>query len=153
MKATDLMIGDIIYAVKEYEDCNGEMVVEKFSARITAIDENGLLGINDYFMCDVLVDCCDFEEFDSVEPIELCEPILRLNGFGKDPYSGRFIIRKENDDYDYYIVVCLDGQKYARVENYKTKEYVRLEKNITIDRLQQALNLVGLEDIANALKI
>lgn len=141
MKVTELMIGDIAYVVKEYEDCNEEMVVEKFPARITAIDENGLLGMDgkNEFMCVVLGDCGGFEEFDDIEPIPLTAEILKKNGFKNERFRNEYYIYGTN-----FYVVAFDNT-YSFQSSDMDLKYVH--------ELQHALRLCGLNELANNFKI
>lgn len=83
LKPTDLMIGDIVMAVREDED--DDIPVLKRPVRITGITEFTGLGINGdcKFEFDYLCqeDIKLFEECDYFEPIPLIEEILKKNGF------------------------------------------------------------------------
>lgn len=141
MKATELMIGDIAYVVKEYEDCNEEMVVKKFPATITAIDENGLLGMDgkNEFMCVVIGDCGGFDEFDDIEPIPLTAEILEKNLFKRDVFHN-----------EYYIY----GTNFCVVEFDNTYSYQGTDMDLNyVHELQHALRLCGLNGLANNFKI
>lgn len=142
------MIGDIIQAVVETTDDDDNEVVYKVPARVYAIDENGMLGING--KCSILVeylvesemDCYEF--IDYVEPIPLTEEILKKNGFERNS----IYLEKDN------VMVFLgerimfsffdDWAAECTIDNFTIK-YVH--------ELQHLLRLCGLSYLADNFKV
>lgn len=80
MKAKELMIGDLVYAIFDIEDENEDYITEQVPVMIIGIDENCSLGdgysVSYIPIGDVPDECCD-----CFDPIPLTAEILEKNGF------------------------------------------------------------------------
>lgn len=165
MKAEELMIGDIIQAVVFTTDDDDNEVTYKVPARVEAIDENGMLGIDgkDSVLVEYLVknemDC--YETFDDIEPIPLTFEILKSNGFeyfdsgegddwkgyvkrsDKEGFYSVRILANKNEGFR--CIILVEGRTDKREKLYVTVYYVH--------QLQHLLRVCGLSDMADKLKI
>lgn len=149
MEAKELMIGDIIQAVVFATDDDDNEVTYKVPARVEAIDENGMLGIDgkDSILVEYIkeseMDC--YERFDDIEPIPLTEEILLKNGF-------------EFFDCSYFndivSITFLPSCIYFICHVYKGEVCDVIERHINyVHELQHLLHLCELADMANNFKI
>ena len=118
MKATELMIGDWVYLVKDYGNSKKDIL------RIDALD---LHRISDGML--------------EVEPIPLTQEILEKIGFGTERNIGHII-----DDWDGTQIIYNSWDHNLRIiKNYKTRLDIETFDDIAVHELQHALRLCGIE--------
>jgi hypothetical protein len=127
MKATDLMIGDLVY-IHEPE-CKGH--------RIDSIDElDGQVGAD-----GEVYDECD------IRPIPLTEEILVKNGFKKQEDVNEWSYYKSKDGKGQYMILWSMDYNYLEIGSYTEEfgEFNRLGVMRYVHQLQHALRLCGVE--------
>ena len=132
MKATDLMIGDLVTYTGDDEG--------PITASIEGINEDSDFGI------EILGTC---ERIEDIEPIHLTAEILKKNGSMLNEEDDRF----EYDDYHNFIFV-----QFSR--NHDTDEIINESFSVFngcncqyVHELQHALRICGLDDLADNFKI
>lgn len=118
MKATDLLVGDIIYR----PDCYDKVVEIRLNGIIGQDSNRGLIP------------------FDEIRPIKITPEILENNGFVTE--NGEFVF----DFYDGRVIIYNRFDYNLRiVENYKTILDIKEYREIRVHELQHALRLCGID--------
>ena len=138
MKATDLMIGDWVYAKVQVDDTGAEPVFEKTPKRVTDLTK----GIN-----GIYVEGTSTFAGAEIEPIPLTPEILEENGFPYNneerlyyPFSNKAfaIERDEHDDQVFYYSMYV----YNPYRSFNWHEIIEIRY---VHELQHALRLSGID--------
>ena len=137
MKATELMLGDWVYAKVQVDDTGTEPVFERTPKRVTDLTK----GIN-----GIYVEGTSTFAGAEIEPIPLTAEILEENGFKKDPeYSDtywrpdcrKFCFVKENDDWYFAIRyagghICIATCNYVHKLRHILRDLLEIETEVVL---------------------
>lgn len=142
MKATDLMIGDFVYAYETLSDNLTNKVVIRVESVSSGLTFTG--GGGKY---------CDY---DDACPIPLTEEILKANGFKIESDGYNWYHPTFSPEQVYVHVALRHNGKVRRVEVKKQRAHFyrdTLPYDFSVHKLQHAFRLCGLSELADGFKV
>ena len=134
MDIKELVIGDWLYDCHDYYNRGMEK-------KPTQLDREGLI--------DLLCSCTSHDDLDlgcMSQPIPLTEDILKANGF--EPILCWYVCPKRNlFGEDVYVAISKDGTSFSSIE-----EDICISTPF-VHKLQHALRLCGLDELADNFKV
>lgn len=144
MKANELQIYDWVYWGEQHSNIDGDYDLE-FHQHQIKLDDFFFLSENDWE---------ENEDLEFVEPIQLDEEILELNGFENYELHG-WLLKKQWQWsvtihlYETGVIISINKE----IEGHKGVDSCHICYKGYVHELQHALRLCGLDDLANNFKV
>jgi hypothetical protein len=150
MEAKEFMLNDLVYRKEHFEF---HKPVQRSVVKIDGVMSNDMI---------TFAPNSEFLTMDEIEPIPFAEEIFEKNEFERNSFNGTIIFSKKSCvDIDWYDVIVEIGKDAEGIQRWDCV-CIKIQKagaNLTLNNqscfheLQHALCLVGLNEVADNLKV